>query len=150
MANIKTPTHEDYNSYSGAHCHKLWAEHSDTWECPSCSRTKFQLMRWATRYSQTAEGGWVPYKEWMAGLHMHHDHSQGLLSSSQARFEAVVVCDQCHAADGVVKKKLSLPKNFSFSPSEIKLFVTAAAHTKHTINFEIAQILYARISSGAG
>jgi hypothetical protein len=99
-------------------------------------------MRWTTRYKKTQGGGRVSYKGWMAGLHKHHDHSQDIFSSNVRRFSAIVVCDQCNASDGVAKRKLSLPENFSFSPLEIGEFITSMPHTKHTLNLEIAQELY--------
>jgi hypothetical protein len=142
VASIKIPTYEEYYSYNGAHCHQLWAELSDVWRCPSCCRTKFEIMRWTTRYIKAPDGSRTPYKGWMAGLHKHHDHSQGLSCYNQGRFKTVIVCDQCNSSDGVAKRRLVLPRSFSFSPSEIGEFIVVAPHTKHTINLDVAQKVY--------
>lgn len=146
LPSVKVPSHEDYYNYDGAHCHQLWRELSDTWQCPSCKRTKFQIMRWTTRYKKNQDGGRVSYKGWMAGLHKHHDHSQNILSSKEGRFSTVVVCDQCNTSDGAAKRKLLLPENFSFSPLEIGEFITSKPHTKHSLNFEVAKKLYTKAS----
>nr|WP_255457181.1 hypothetical protein [Polaromonas sp. E19S] len=82
----------------------------------------------------------------MAPLHKHHDHSVEFLSSGQPRFSQTIICDQCNAADGAAKRKLKLPKNFSFSPIEIAAFVVAAPHNKHTINYEMAYAIYLALS----
>lgn len=37
-----------------------------------------------------------------------------------------------------LKRKLKLPKDFSFSPQEIAMFITATPHGTHKIDFERA------------
>ncbi|MCI5113700.1 MAG: hypothetical protein D3913_10405 [Candidatus Electrothrix sp. LOE1_4_5] len=56
------------------------------------------------------------------------------------------ICDQCNASDGAAKRKLKLPKNFSFSPQEIGCFVKATPHGKHKIDYEIAKAIYESIN----
>ena len=136
--NIKIPTIEDYKNYNGLHCHKLWAEVGESWICPSCNRNKFQILRWTTRFPGKPNA----FKAWVAVLHRHHDHSQGYFSTNNSRFTETVICDQCNSADGQAKRKLGLPKNFSFSPSEIALFINATPHGKHKLNFEVARYIY--------
>lgn len=143
---IKQPTLDEYKDYKGAHCHRLWSKLSDAWHCPSCSRTKYEIMRWTTRYINHNDGSRSSYKGWMAGLHTHHDHSQGYLSVNNGRFPETVICAQCNSADGAVKKKLSLPKDFSFSPEEIGCFVEATLHGSHKIDYEIAKVIYDAIT----
>lgn len=139
---IKVPTLDEYTAYKGAHCHRLWSELSDVWRCPACSRTKYEIMRWTTRYAKHNDGGRSSYSGWMAGLHKHHDHSQGYISKNNGRFPETVICDQCNSADGAAKRKLSLPKDFSFSPEEIGHFVEATPHGKHKIDYEVANLIY--------
>ena len=131
----KVPTIEEYRSYDGAHCHQLWKQLSESWCCPGCKRSKFEILRWTTRYFKPGVGKCSPYKGWMAGLHRLHDHNQGFVDSRNGRFAEVVMCDQCNASDGAVKRSLKLPENFSFSPLEICEFVKAIPHGKHKINF---------------
>jgi hypothetical protein len=78
----------------------------------------------------------------MAGLHRHHDHSSGLLFSDTYRFNECIVCDQCNASDGVAKRMLKLPDNFSFSVYEISQFVIAAPHKKHKVKCDVAEKIY--------
>lgn len=139
--NIKVPTYEDFYSYTGLHCHRLWAEVGDAFICPSCKRNKFQILRWTTRFPNKPNA----FKDWVAVLHRHHDHSQGFMSRNSGRFPETVICDQCNSSDGVVKRKLKLPKEFSFSPEEIGCFVKANPHSKHEIDFEIAKAIYAAV-----
>lgn len=139
--NIKVPTYEEFYNYTGLHCHKLWAEVGDAFVCPSCNRNKYQILRWTTRFPNKPNA----FKGWVAVLHRHHDHSKRLMGSNSERFPQTVICDQCNSSDGVVKRKLKLPKDFSFSPQEIGCFVKATAHGKHEIDYEIAQAIYVAI-----
>jgi predicted Fe-S protein YdhL (DUF1289 family) len=134
---IRTPTLDDYRQHTGLHYHKLWKELDDYWTCPGCGRTKFEIMRWTKRFPNTpgAVMGWV------AALHTHHDHS------ASPRFREVVICDQCNSSDGAVKRKLGLPKNFSFSPQEIRMFVKATPHAKHEIDYNKAADVFTQLKS---
>jgi len=78
----------------------------------------------------------------MAGLHKHHDHSVDVLAGENPRFAQTIICDQCNAADGAAKRKLALPKRFSFSPQEIAWFVVPSPHGRHKIVYEAAQVVY--------
>ena len=62
---------------------------------------------------------------WVAALHRHHDHSRDFRGQRGARFPQTTICDQCNAADGTAKRKLLLPKAFSFTPDEIRMFVSS-------------------------
>lgn len=139
---IKVPTLDDFNSYDGLHCKSLWKSVGDDWQCPSCKRNKFEIMRWTKRFPNKPNA----FMGWVAILHRHHDHSQdgflGGYTSVLARFPTTVICDQCNSADGHAKKKLGLPKNFSFSPHEIGKFVKATPHTKHEIDYGEAEYIY--------
>jgi hypothetical protein len=86
----------------------------------------------------------------MAGLHTHHDHSQGYVDIGRGRFAEIVICDQCNAADGQAKWRLGLPQDFSFTPSEIRQFVTAEPHGKHKIDYERARSIYESLQRGWG
>lgn len=80
-------------------------------------------------------------------MHRHHDHSVPLLSVGIPRFPETVICDQCNAADGVSKRHLKLPRDFSFSPAEIRSFVIAVPHGKHRVDLEAARITYAGLQA---
>jgi hypothetical protein len=146
---IKIPTIEDYRTYDGAHTYQLWNGLSDSWSCPGCGRTKFEIMRWTTRYFKRGIGKCSPYKGWMAGLHRHHDHA-GEYGSSFTRFSATIICDQCNSSDGCIKKQLKLPQDFSFSPEEIRQFVTSSLHGRHRIDLAKAQQVYESLTSRKG
>lgn len=135
---IRIPTAEEFAAYQGAHCHQLWKRVGPDWTCPCCHRSKFQILRWTTRFPRTPQR----FDDWIAGLHEHHDHSVGWGSSENARFPRTIICDQCNAADGAAKRQLKLPANFSFSPHEISRFVTATPHGKHKLNMEVAAAIH--------
>lgn len=140
----KTPTHEDYRNHTGLHYRKLWASIDDGWICPACGRNKFQIMKWTLRFPASSK----KFMDWVAALHKHHDHSVGLLENSQRRFPETLICGQCNVADGATKRKLELPSNFSFSPQEMRTFIQATPHDKHTIDFDIAFTIYQSLSAG--
>ncbi len=93
---------------------------------------------------------------WLAAFHAHHDHGSDrfgfdahgmFLPPGPSRFPEVVVCDHCNAADAASKRKLGLPREFSFAPHEIAQFVTATPRTGHVIDYEIAQAIYDRATA---
>lgn len=135
---MRIPTQEEFLAYKGAHCFRLWEQVGPYWVCPGCGRNKFQLLRWTTRFPRSPNA----FEDWMAGLHGHHDHSVPMMSGLTPRFPETIVCDQCNAADGAAKRKLKLPRSFSFSPAEISAFVVAAPHDKHRINYDMANAIY--------
>jgi hypothetical protein len=65
------------------------------------------------------------------GLHRHHDH--GIEAGYEKRFGIRIICCDCNAADGAVKRKFQLPKHWSFAPKEIAQFVQAKPHTGKTV-----------------
>lgn len=149
-ANRRIPTWDEFLAFNGAHCKKIYRRLDVSWCCPACTRSKFELLRWTLLFPHTP----APYEGWAMGLHTHHDHradpewTNGMrkLSSWPPRFPATVICEQCNAADATAKRKLKLPKNFSFSPIEIGSFVTAIPHGWHLLNYQQAHEIYQRIA----
>ncbi|MBF0622745.1 MAG: hypothetical protein HQL54_12540 [Magnetococcales bacterium] len=115
---IKIPLYADYINHTGLHYHLLWKELDDTWTCPACNRTKFQILRWTKRFPNSPN----PFFDWVATLTKHHDHSVSRYGNMLPRFPETIICGQCDGSDGAVKKRLKLPKKFSFSPEEIRGF----------------------------
>lgn len=132
---LPKPTYMEYLGYDGAHCHNLWEEIDETWRCPACRRSKFEIMRWAVIKLNSS----TKRNQWRAILHRHHDHG------FKERFPETIICDQCNAVDGTAKRKLNLPKGFSFSPIEISQFIIAKYHQSHIINYERAKNIYDRV-----
>lgn len=83
---------------------------------------------------------------WLAAFHHHHDHGfdGDILFGTPARFEEVLICDHCNSADGTAKRKLRLPRTWSFSPQEIAEFVTPRPHDGHVIDYTKAYAVYLR------
>lgn len=147
MTTFRVPTDSEFGAYDGAHCRSLWNSLSPEWKCPACGRSKREIMRWTRRFVDAHGQKCALYAGWMAGVHRHHDHSTGSSSRpfSPPRFPETVVCDQCNAADGAAKRFLCLPSDFSFSPAEIRKFVNASPHAKHSVDFEVARALYSTL-----
>jgi len=135
---VKIPTDEEYRAYDGAHCFSLWKKIDEGWRCPGCGRSKREIMRWTKR--QAAVG---MYWGWMAGLHQHHDHSTDRYGG---RFSMAIICDQCNGADGQAKRDLHLPVDFSFSPAEIRRFITVSAHGRCRVDLEKAMDVFRELS----
>jgi len=124
---------------------RLWQGITEEWRCPGCARSRRQIMRWTTRYFLKGVGKVPGYKGWMAGLHRHHDHGSPPYSVD-GRFPETVVCDQCNAADGAVRRELGLPQEFSFAPQEIARFVTSTPHGRHKVNLAIAAEIFYEVT----
>lgn len=138
---VRVPTPEEFAAYKGAHCQQLWARVGPHWTCPSCRRSKFEILRWTMRFPRTAE----MFEDWMAALHEHHDHARSWTGVGIVRFQPTVLCDQCNSADGAAKRRLRLPENFSFSPAEIGRFVVSTPHGKHVIDYDLADRIYSAL-----
>lgn len=148
----RQPTLDEYRAFKGAHCSNIYKRLAESWRCPGCQRTKFQILRWTMLYPKKKNA----HMGWAGGYHTHHDHSSDRHGLSQApictlpRFEPTVVCEQCNSADSSAKKKLALPSAFSFSPSEIRQFVIGYPHGKHFIYYDKAQSIYNSNSTRTG
>lgn len=145
MRETRVPTLEDFVRYSGAHTRVLWREVGEQWVCPGCRRNKFAILRWTMRFPGTP----AQFMDWMAPLHKHHDHSGPLGGALMPRFSTTIVCDQCNAADGRAKRKLGLPRNFSFSPTEIQAFITTAPHAPHQVDYDTARRIFETVGLAA-
>ena len=106
------------------------------WHCPACGR---------------------PYPA-CGPVALHHDHGSrhGASRAELAywsrrphgppRFAPTVLCWRCNAADGVVKRKLGLPRDFSFAPWEIAALVTPTPRG-HQIDYACARALVAELAA---
>src|SRR5258708_11605280 len=120
------PTQEDFETYRGAHTHRIWASLPPQWQCPSCGRTRFQLLTWTKSLTDSAKRVFGDY-HWLAAIHEHHDHHSEN-GSHLPRFAPTFICGDCNSADGAVKRRFQLPADFSFSPQELSKFVAGRAH----------------------
>lgn len=149
----RIPTLEDYLGFDGAHCKLLYSKVGTHWRCPCCNRSRFELLRWTMLYPKRPDR----HEGWAVGLHTHHDHGRdvrpGQIGLGAIRrissFESVVICEQCNSADGTAKKRLCLPANFTFSPSEIREFVYPTPHGKHLIRYDVTQSIFVRVTTRA-
>ena len=82
----------------------------DRWRCPVCGRKPQELIRWGKM-------------GWAAHIVVHHCHNE-----FKPRFKKTIVCEDCNVGEGAVKAILGLPKNFSFSPKEMRLFLKCQPH----------------------
>ena len=150
LQRARIPSVEDYLAFDGGHCYRLWRQLDDSWRCPACNRTKYELIHWTTRHFKLGVGKCPPYEGWMAALHKHHDHSQGYFHRGTGRFPEAIICGQCNTADGIAKRRLVLPVAFSFSAAEIGLFITAVPHATHPIDLDKAWEIYSQVNSVYG
>lgn len=120
------------------------------WQCPVCGRDKSQIVRVANGVL-------------LARLELHHDHIRDAIKSifqaefgqiwvegapreslhvddeldrMVTRFDDVLICMDCNAADGEAKRKLreEINPNFSFAPDEIAAFILARPNLSHRID----------------
>lgn len=138
--NLRVPTREEFEAFDGAHCKGIYRALPAGWRCPGCDRNTYEVLRWTLRFPKSP----APFEGWAAGYHKHHDHATDPFRYGQTdqritpRFEACVLCEQCNSADGTAKRRLGLPKEFSFTPGEIRQFVKAVPHGFHEIDYDVA------------
>nr|WP_295107538.1 hypothetical protein [uncultured Caulobacter sp.] len=139
---------------TGLDLNRNWAEVPRSWQCPCCQRTKAQIVR------LSEHGVLLCHLEW------HHDHLRdygkavlrhrnslpenseeryGIMSALEAtkdfceRFFTTLVCKDCNLAEGEAKRLLAdAPRDFSFSPAEIKRFIRPRPNQPHRIDEETA------------
>ena len=142
--NAKRLSLTEYLSFDGSHWQRIYKRLSKNCLCPSCWRTKFEILRW-TIFQHKPESR---PPSWAGGYHEHHDHacdryfSPRGSSSCSPRFAPSVVYEHYNSVSSSAKRKLKLPVDFSFSPTEIRQFVSAYAHGKHLVNYQITNAIY--------
>jgi rubredoxin len=129
------PTPIEFQRYNGGSCHKLWNDLDESWVCPACGRSKYQILRYKGG-SPIYNGNPEVASNLIAPLARHHDHSrERYADSGKARFKETVICQDCNSAEAAAKTQLKLPQNFSFSPNEIGEFVLGISHGTVSIDF---------------
>ncbi|MXP48101.1 hypothetical protein GRI43_11960 [Altererythrobacter luteolus] len=135
----KIPTQEDLQNFSGMHCARLYRGAVESrWKCPSSGRTAQQLVRWTEIKGPSfrARFGDEHGMGFSVSLTRHHCHGHG-------RFLETLICGDCNSADGAAKRKLKLPKDWSFSAEEIRQFVSVKPYSGATyIDYETAMSIY--------
>lgn len=137
----------------GVNLNRNWAFTAQWWSCPSCGRDKTKLARLTSNGSL------------FACLEVHHDHMRDAvgrffdkavkdldlsmfdrgrteLASKKLveRFSDTTICADCNTADGNAKILLAeeIDSDFSFSPSEIRQFITVTDNSPHQIRVQDA------------
>lgn len=167
---IRAPTDQEYSTFTGASCTAKWKLLEHTWACPACRRTKRQIMKWIVKEQRWAfnvgehhchsldatfppfyppvdyaHGGidrMLAYSHFRSPESLQKAIDTGELLSRLVRFKPTIICYDCNTADGAMKRKLRLPKSFSYAPWEISQFVTATNNAKHQIDHLHAELLY--------
>jgi hypothetical protein len=139
---------------------RAWASSWIGWTCPCCGREKRDIAR-LTRNGVL-----------LCRLERHHDHGRDVarklfdtatgaahaqgpaagqigdakdaLTVLVERFEAVLICGDCNAAEGEAKRLLAgtIDPDFTFGPAEIGMFITARPNQKHEVDLERAHTLW--------
>lgn len=137
----------------GVDANKWWVMTPVDWVCPSCKRTKPNIVR-------KNKHGYL-----IALLHEHHDHMRDLvkkrfeeLSSSRdivvadklsekfalrtsyaiSAYDNTIICSDCNEADKNAKRIVGTHRDFSYSPNEIGQFIISRSNKEHEINSDIA------------
>jgi rubredoxin len=133
----------------GVHMNRHWAQRGFNWSCPSCNRTKSEIVRLNKHGDLSCQ------------LHEHHDHTPDIakelfthasvnkrfviadlaseqfvrkISEAFESYSPTVVCTDCNNADTIAKKAADVHKWFSFSPKDIEEMITVSANREHIVN----------------
>lgn len=140
---------ENHFNAKGVDMTLAWACTRMSWICPACGRTKPEIVRLNTK------------GHLMCRLVEHHDHMKDLVKAEFERqckaqrtivadevamrfaerasqmvsaYDNAIICDDCNAADPLAKSAANTPKDFSYSPQEIRLFVKPKPNVPHDID----------------
>lgn len=110
MADNRVPTMDDYRNHE-PQSKWAWSSLSEAWTCPSCGRTKFELMRW-----KQTKRGW----RWVAEIYQHHDHW-----STPWRFDWTAVCCQCNSICSRVKEWWPglVDQQYTYTPAQMRVII---------------------------
>lgn len=141
-------------SANGMDLNRWWVFTPSEWICPSCKRSKPDIVRRNKHGYLTGH------------LHEHHDHMIDFVKEEFTRisesrnvvvadllskrfvartafalsaYDHTVVCSDCNAADAKAKKIVLAPKEFSFSPLEIGKFIISHPNKEHEIDAVLAK-----------
>lgn len=126
-----------------------WVRTPPHWSCPACGRPKAELVR-------INKNG-----DLMCRLVEHHDHMADVLerkfrehsiarehvvaddvaqefakrsATMVSAYDRTIICNDCNNSDPRAKALVAAPADFSFSPAEIRQFVSAQPNQDHEIN----------------
>ncbi len=141
----------------GLKLNRNWASVRHWWRCPCCERKKSEIARLS------------PAKILLACLEVHHDHLNDWVKAAfderfgrpsqlspdafhvetmaktlSERFSSELICSDCNAADGNAKLNipLKIDPQFSFSPQEIRAFITPRPNAPHEIDIDKATTIW--------
>jgi len=124
------------------HCRNLWQSRM-TGAAQPCDRNKRGILQWGVRKgSNASKYGSIG---WKAAVHLHHDHAPlngNDFGGRLGRFPTTVICGACNSADARAKKMCGAPAWFSFSPGELRHFVSAIDNGPIAINIEVATAIF--------
>lgn len=153
----QTKTAMQRTGAKGLDLNRNWALTRQPWSCSGCGRTKDQCFRLSSRGILLAK------------IELHHDHMRdfvwpragellgedwrdripgtgealGLVRELTSRFSEAMVCAECNAADGKVKRLVSeIDRRFSFTVSEIRQFAVRRAGSDHDIDAAKARAIW--------
>lgn len=162
---VDSPTSREMRAHHSASDFEMnsnWMKSSQSWTCPCCSRSKFQISRLGKK------------RQIVAKLVVHHDHMgeamqeafhEAFVSSGMkeaqvagnrlvehigvafAAYEETLICEDCNNADTEAKKQIKSPKYFSFSVRQIKQFIRSQSHSAHTVDALKANEIWQRAKS---
>lgn len=145
----------------GVHMNRHWVQRGFNWSCPSCNRTKSEIVRLNKHGDLSCQ------------LHEHHDHTPDIanelfthasinkvsvvadkiseefvrkISDAFESYSPTVICVDCNNADTVAKEAASAHKWFSFSPKDIGEMIEARANREHIVNIDMAKEIWKRKS----
>lgn len=135
-------TDKEYEAFDGGHCKRLWKETPEYWRCPSCLRTKRELMVWGRPKHKHWPDPNPP--KWKVSLCGHHDH--GGQRCGVERFKETQICGQCNGLDPRLKEALKIRGEFSFSPQEMSWILKHPVEPncnikREQIDFEVAELV---------
>ena len=91
------------------------------WRCPACGRSATDCAY--PRAGCEPRAGKPCFKTCQ-----HHDH--GTDHGRPGRFASALICKACNDFDGMLKKIMGLPVDFSYAPEELRQIIThAVPHT---------------------
>jgi len=134
-----------------------WSFTPMDWLCPSCGRTKSDIVRLNSK------------RQLMCRLVEHHDHMKDLVerefklackaqdvvladerakrfadraSQMVSAYDNAIVCDDCNGADAMAKSTAQTHRSFSYSPQEIRQFVRPQPNQPHEIDGDEAKRIW--------
>ncbi|UTM01039.1 hypothetical protein MID00_16300 [Alcaligenes sp. NLF5-7] len=156
---------KSHHRLSGFEMNSHWIGTAQSWQCPCCHRSKFDISRPGNKgqilaklvehHDHMSEALKAAFSQAFIHTETNHQTNTGLalverMAAAFAAYDPVLICEDCNNADARAKALLSQHdplnlKHQSFSIGQLQQFIESSPHASHQINEEALKSLWTTV-----